>query len=65
MRKPYKSDLTDARWAVIAPLLPAPKPGGRPRTADPREVLDTLLYQARTGRQWDYLPHDLAPKGTA
>ena len=37
MRKPYKSDLTDAQWAVIAPLLPAPKPGGRPRTADPRD----------------------------
>jgi transposase len=65
MRKPYKSDLTDAQWKVIGPLLPAAKPGGRPRTTDLREVLDTLLYQARTGCQWDYLPHDLLPKGTA
>ena len=64
MRPPYRSDLTDAQWAVIQPLLPAPKPGGRPRSADLREVVNTLFYQARTGCQWDYLPHDLAPKGT-
>lgn len=65
MRKPYKSDLTDTQWETIKPLLPSPRPGGRPRTADLREVLNTLLYQARTGCQWDYLPHDLVPKGTA
>jgi putative transposase len=64
-RKPYKSDLTDEQWEAIAPLLPAPKPTGRPREVDLREVLNTLLYQARTGVQWDYLPHDLLPKGTA
>src|SRR5215468_1888609 len=63
-RKAYKSDLTDAQWEVIAPLLPAPKATGRPREVDFREVLNTLLYQARTGCQWDYLPHDLLPKGT-
>lgn len=63
-RKAYKSDLTDAQWEVVAPLLPAPKGLGRPREVDLREVLDTLLYQARTGCQWDYLPHDLLPKGT-
>ena len=65
MRKAYKSDLTDAQWARIAPLLPPALPGGRPREVDLREVLDTLLYQARTGVQWDFLPHDLLPKGTA
>lgn len=64
-RKAYKSDLTDAQWEVIAPLLPAPKATGRPREVDLREVLNTLMYQARTGCQWDYLPHDLLPKGTA
>jgi putative transposase len=64
MRKPYRSDLTDAQWELIRPLLPPAKPGGRPRTADLREVVNTLFYQARTGCQWDYLPHDLAPKGT-
>jgi putative transposase len=65
MRKPYRSDLTDAPWELIRPLLPPAKPGGRPRTVDLREVVNTLFYQARTGCQWDYLPHDLAPKGTA
>jgi len=65
MRKPYHSDLTDAQWQLIEPLLPPSKPGGRPRTADLREVVNTLFYQARTGCQWDYLPHDLVAKGTA
>jgi putative transposase len=65
MRKPYRSDVTDAQWQVIQPLLPAAKRGGRPRTVDLREVVNTLFYQARTGCQWDYLPHDLVPKGTA
>jgi putative transposase len=65
MRKPYRSDLTDAQWTLIQPLLPPAKPGGRPRTVDVREVVNTLFYQARTGCQWDYLPHDLVPKGTA
>ncbi len=64
MRKPYRSDLTDAQWELIQPLLPPAKRGGRPRTVDLREVVNTLFYQARTGCQWDYLPHDLAPKGT-
>jgi putative transposase len=65
MRQRYKSDLTDEQWAVIEALLPSARPGGRPREVDLREVVNTLLYQARTGVQWDYLPHDLAPKSTA
>lgn len=64
MRKPYRSDLSDAQWELIRPLLPPAKPGGRPRTVDLREIVNTLFYQARTGCQWDYLPHDLAAKGT-
>lgn len=64
MRKPYRSDLTDAQWSLIKDRLPAAKPGGRPRTVDLREVVNTLMYQARTGCQWDYLPHDLLPKST-
>jgi putative transposase len=64
MRKAYRSDLTDQQWELIRDLLPAAKPGGRPRTVDLREVVNTLMYQARTGCQWDYLPHDLAPKST-
>ncbi len=65
MRKPYRSDLTDAQWELIQHLFPSAKPGGRPRTVDLREVVNTLMYQARTGCQWEYLPHDLLPKSTA
>ena len=43
---------------------PPAKPGGRPREIDMREVLNTLRYQARTGCQWDMLPHDLLPKSS-
>src|SRR5262245_49243664 len=64
MRERYKSDLTDEQWDLIRPLLPPAKPGGRPRSVDLREVVNTLFYQDRTGRQWDYLPHDLLPKST-
>ena len=64
MRKPYRSDLTDAQWKLIQPLIPPAKHGGRPRTVDMREVVNTLFYQARTGVQWDYLAHDLLPKST-
>ncbi|HKA54784.1 MAG TPA: IS5 family transposase [Candidatus Binatia bacterium] len=64
MRKPYRSDLTDAQWEVVKPLIPPARHGERPRTADMREVLNTLFHQARTGLQWDYLPHDLVPKST-
>lgn len=65
MRKPYRSDLTDDQWAIIEPLLPPAKSGGRPRHVALREVVNTLFYQSRTGVQWDYLPHDLVPKSTA
>jgi transposase len=64
MRKPYKTDLTDAQWKLIKPLIPPAKPGGRPREVNMREILNTLLYQARTGCQWELLPHDLLPKST-
>jgi putative transposase len=64
VRKRYPSDLTDEQWALIEPLLPKAKPGGRPREVDLREVVNALFYQCRTGCQWDYLPHDLPPKGT-
>jgi putative transposase len=64
MRKPYRSDLTDEQWDLIQDLPPAAKSGGRPREVDLREVVNTLMYQARTGCQWDYLPHDLVAKST-
>ena len=52
----YASDLTDKEWKVIAPHLPARKRHGRPRTTDLREVLNAILYMARTGCQWRMLP---------
>jgi len=64
-RKPYKTDVTDAQWAVLEPLIPPAKHGGRPREVNMREVVNTLFYQARTGCQWELLPHDLSPRSTA
>ena len=64
MRKPYPSDLTDDQWAILEPLIPPAKPGGRPRRVSMREVLNALFYQNRAGCQWDMLPHDLPPKST-
>jgi putative transposase len=64
MRKPYTTDLTDTQWEILRPLIPDAKPGGRPREVALREVMNTLLYQDRTGCQWDMLPHDLLPKST-
>src|ERR687896_1678227 len=65
-RKAYPSDLTDAQWAILEPLIPAPRTpgGGRPRELDMREVLNTLLYLNRSGCQWEMLPHDLLPKSS-
>jgi len=63
-RKPYSTDLTDDQWEILEMLIPPAKAGGRPRSVDMREVMNTLLYQNRTGCQWDLLPHDLLPKST-
>ncbi|MGH7930228.1 MAG: IS5 family transposase [Candidatus Binatia bacterium] len=63
-RKPYPSDLTDEQWEQIAELIPNPRPGGRPRTVDMREVVNAVLYLTRSGCQWDMLPHDLLPKSS-
>ena len=63
-RTPYPTDLTDEQWAILQPLIPSAKPGGRPRVVDRREVINTLLYLNRTGCQGDMLPHDLLPRST-
>ena len=60
-RARYPTDLTDRQWARLAPLLPASKPGGRPRTTDPREVVDAILYVLRNGIVWRAVPHDFPP----
>jgi len=61
----YPSDLTDAEWAVIEPMIPPAKRGGRPREVNLREVLNAIFYVLSTGCQWLALPKDLPPKSTA
>jgi putative transposase len=63
-RKPYPSDLSDTQWALLAPLIPSAKPGGRPREVDMREIINGILYHLRVGGAWRYLPHDLPPHQT-
>ena len=63
-RTPYPSDLSDGQWAIIDPLIPQAKHGGRPREVDMREVINAILFLNRSGCQWDMLPHDLLPKST-
>jgi transposase len=48
--------LADAEWALIAPLIPPAKRGGRPRDVNVREVLNGILYVLATGCQWRALP---------
>src|SRR2546430_9394707 len=57
----YASDLTDGEWALIEPHMPAIKRLGRPRATELRNVLDAILYIARTGCQWRMLPKDFPP----
>ena len=61
----YPSDLTDQEWALIEPLIPPAKRGGRRRTVDVREVMNGVLYVLGTGCQWRALPKDLPAKSTA
>jgi putative transposase len=60
-RKAYNSDLTDAEWRLLAPLLPSASPGGRPRKHNMREVLDAIFYISRGGCVWRLLPHEFPP----
>src|SRR3954471_6223050 len=58
----YESDLTDAEWTLVAPLIRPAKRGGRPRTVNVREVLNAIFYVLWTGCQWKALPKDLPPR---
>jgi len=57
-RSAYPSDLTDAQWSIIAPLIPPAKKGGRKREVDMREILNALFYLLSNGCRWRALPHD-------
>ncbi len=66
-RKPYPSDLTDEQWKLVEPVISAwkaehPSATGHQGKYAMREIVNTILYQNRTGCQWQYLPHDLPPK---
>ena len=61
----YPSDLTDAEWGLIEPMIPPAKRGGRRREVNIREVLNAIFYVLSTGCQWQALPKDLPPKSTA
>ena len=59
-RESYPTDLSDAEWEVIEPLLPVQRTG-RPRKYSQREMVNALLYITRSGCSWRMLPHDLPP----
>jgi putative transposase len=60
-RRAYPTDLSDAEWAVLGPLVPAPKEGGRPAEHQRREICNGIRYMLRSGGAWRLLPHDLPP----
>jgi len=60
-RRRYPTDLTDRQWAILEPLTPAGKPGGRPLKHPRREIVDALLYVLRGGIGWRALPHEYPP----
>ncbi len=60
-RRPYPSDLTDAQWGLVEPLVARPPRAdgrGRPREVDLREVVNAILYVLHEGCRWRALPHD-------
>jgi putative transposase len=60
LRAPYPSDMSDEQWALIADLIPTPRPHPNfPKAIYPRrEIVNGILYFMRTGCQWRHLPHD-------
>jgi putative transposase len=60
----YASDLTDAEWELIEPLLPKPRRIGRPRKIDLRAVLNAILYMLATGCQWRALPREFPKRSS-
>jgi putative transposase len=60
-RKPYATDLSDAEWGLLEPLVPAVRTGGRPAKYPRREIMNAILYVLRSGCAWRLLPHDFPP----
>jgi putative transposase len=57
----YPTDLTDAEWQILEPLIPAAKPGGRPPKWTRRDILNGIFYLVRSGCHWRLLPHEFPP----
>jgi transposase len=55
----YSTDLSDAEWQILVPLLPPAKPGGRHRKYQMREIINAIQYVLRGGCAWRLMPHDL------
>ncbi|MGI8762293.1 MAG: IS5 family transposase [Jatrophihabitantaceae bacterium] len=60
-RRGYPSDLSDEQWAVIEPLVPAVRCGGRPEKHPRQAIVNAIFYVVRTGCSWRQLPHDFPP----
>jgi transposase len=60
----YPSDVTEEEWAVLAPLIPPARRGGRKRSVNIREVFNGVLYLLSTGCQWRAIPKELPPRST-
>jgi transposase len=58
----YACDLTDAEWALLAPLVPRSHPAGRRQTYPLRRIVDAIFYLLRSGTQWRLLPHEYPPR---
>ena len=58
-RQAYSTDLSDAEWQILKPLLPPEKPGGRHRKYQMREIINAIQYVLRGGGAWRLIPHDL------
>ena len=54
--------MTDAQWERLEPLIPAAKPGGRPRKTDMRAAMNAIFYLLRPGCPWRYLPCGAFPR---
>jgi len=60
----YPTDLTDAQWKLIEPLIPPPKPGGRHREIDIRQIINAIFYLLRSGCAWRMIPKDYPDYGS-
>ncbi|MCI3928898.1 IS5 family transposase [Streptomyces sp. AN091965] len=68
MRMSYSTDVSDERWVLVEPVITAwkaahPSVSGHQGRYAMREIVNAILYQNRSGCQWDLLPHDLPPAG--